>query len=127
MLIKTQLVFGPLERILDEIERSGEIDTAGATPIFQPQGESDWYPLAPAISGIGDFYEMWATRHHVALDTSALQRLASKLEYAMPISQGDLDDARATMDKLRRVNLERSEAIDLIRQTQIKAEIEHGS
>lgn len=124
MLIKTQIVFAPLESVLDEIERTGTVDVAGGAPVFQPPGESAWYALAPAIVGVANLFDMWAARHGKTLDVSALTRLAKKLEYAMPIAQSDIDDTRATMNVLRRVPMGHQEAVSLVQQTQIKAELE---
>lgn len=127
MLFKMQYVLGPLESIIDGIERTGTVDTeAGGTPIFQPYGEKTWCASVPAIIGIVDFFDMWATRHNHPLNLEGLRQLAKRLEYAMPLTQANIDAARAVMTVLRRIapRLDHDDAQDLLRQTQIKDELE---
>lgn len=127
MLAKMQYVLSPLELIIDDIERKGTINTGpGGIPIFQPMGEKSWAATVPAILGISELFEMWASRRGRTLDLTGLNQFAHKLEYGMPIMQSDIDAARSVMGMLRRliVGLDHEEAKQLLLQVQIKDELE---
>lgn len=86
MLIKAQQTLAPLEAIIDQIERDGTITTdARGTPIFHCVADGEWYASAPAISGMADFFDMWATRHGSPFKAAALRQLANRLDVGMPI------------------------------------------
>ncbi|MFY1847923.1 hypothetical protein [Achromobacter dolens] len=64
MLIKAQQTLAPLEAIIDQIDRDGTVTTnARGVPIFLCLEDGEWYASAPAIAGMADFFDMWATRH----------------------------------------------------------------
>lgn len=127
MLARMQCVLAPLESIINQIEETGTVNTGpGGVPMFLPLNETTWCATVPAIIGITDLFEMWATRHNRKLDLTGLTQFAHRLEYDMPITQVEIDAARRVMSLLRRVviGLMQDEADDLIRQVQIKDEFE---
>lgn len=127
MIVKMNTVLSPLEAILDQLERDGTVHTdARGTPIFKAAPENEWFAMVPALLGVIDMFSMWATRRGKVFDLSALQRLAHKLEYGMPVSQSDVRAVRALLPYMQRVacTLSHDEAKNLVLQTQIKEELE---
>lgn len=126
MLVKAQYTLEPLETLLDQIERCGTVDTAQGEAIFPNHADGVWYPAVGAVAGMADFFEMWATRHGKPLNVSALRQLAARLDSGMPLDQPLVDRLHALFPVLRRVSatLHPDDAEDLLRQTQIKAEME---
>lgn len=127
MLIKTQLTLEPLEQVIDQIERAGTVDTdAAGVPIFYCNADGHWYASGPAITGMADFFRMWATRHRQPLDVSALQELGKRLELSMPMDGPLMARIHALVPTLRRIGsgMDRGDAIDLVQQTRIHAELE---
>ncbi len=60
---KVAAVFGPLENILDELESDGTVSSMpDGTPIFQDTNDGCWYPMAPALMGVVDAYEIHEKR-----------------------------------------------------------------
>ncbi|WP_029953836.1 hypothetical protein [Achromobacter sp. DH1f] len=127
MLIKAQQTLAPLEAIIDQIERDGTITTdARGTPIFHCVADGEWYASAPAISGMADFFDMWATRHGSPFKAAALRQLANRLDVGMPIDGPLMAALQAEIPALRRIGagLTQADASDLLRQTQILAELD---
>ncbi|WP_143218651.1 hypothetical protein [Achromobacter xylosoxidans] len=127
MLIKTQQTLAPLEAIIDQIQREGTvtIDTRGV-PVFYCVADGEWYASAPAIAGMADFFDMWAVRHGRAFKATALRQLAKRLEVGMPVDAPLMAALHAEIPALRRIGagLTQDDASDLLRQTQILAEME---
>ncbi|WP_156337361.1 hypothetical protein [Achromobacter aegrifaciens] len=127
MLIKTQQTLAPLESIIDQIERDGTVTTDDrGVPIFHCVADGEWYASAPAINGMADFFDMWATRHGRAFKAVALRQLAKRLEVGMPIDGPLMAALRAEIPSLRRIgaSLDQADATDLLQQTRILAEME---
>lgn len=127
MIVKMTTVLAPLEAIIDQLERDGtvHVDERG-TPIFKTGPENEWFAMAPALLGVVDMFEMWATRHGKAFDMSALTRMANKLQYGMPVMPADTAAVRDMLPRMQRVAcvLSHDEAKTLILQTQIKGSME---
>lgn len=127
MLIKTQQTLAPLEAIIDQIQRDGTVTIdARGVPIFYCVADGEWYASAPAISGMADFFDMWATRHGSPFEATALRQLANRLDVGMPIDAPLMAALNREIPNLRRIgaSLDQADASDLLRQTQIKAEME---
>ncbi|WP_286936173.1 hypothetical protein [Achromobacter sp. UBA4530] len=127
MLIKTQQTLAPLEAIIDQMERDGTVtvDPRGV-PVFHCVSDGEWYASAPAIAGMADFFDMWATRHGREFKATALRQLAKRLDVGMPIDGPLMAALHAEIPALRRIGagLTQADASDLLRQTQILAEME---
>ncbi|MGT2507885.1 hypothetical protein [Cupriavidus basilensis] len=124
---KVEAVFGPLERILDAIDRDGCVTaTKDGVPVFQDCNDGDWYEMAPAIEGVVAAYEIHAKRQARELPLQPLKRLVMMLRYAMPLQQSDVDAARASIATLRHESMEmRADyARDLVRTTQVRIELD---
>lgn len=128
MLVRMQYVLAPLERILDEIERTEHVPAANGQPIFDLPNESarHFFPMVPAIEGIVDFYEMYWARRGQDKTLPGLRQLAKRLQYGMPLTERETAAARQDMATMRGIvpTLTSGEATSLILQTQIKAEME---
>lgn len=127
MLIKTQQTLAPLEAIIDQIQRDGTVTIdARGVPIFYCVADGEWYASAPAIAGMADFFDMWATRHGSPFKATALRQLANRLDVGMPIDAPLMAALNREIPNLRRIgaSLDQADASDLLRQTQIKAEME---
>lgn len=127
MLIKAQQTLAPLEAIIDQIDRDGTVTTnARGVSIFLCLEDGEWYASAPAIAGMADFFDMWATRHGSAFKAAALRQLAKRLEVGMPIDAPLMAALHAEIPALRRIGagLTQADASDLLRQTQILAEMD---
>ena len=127
MLVKTQQTLAPLEAIIDQIQRDGTVTIdARGVPIFYCVADGEWYASAPAISGMADFFDMWATRHGSPFKATALRQLANRLDVGMPIDAPLMAALNREIPNLRRIgaSLDQADASDLLRQTQIKAEME---
>ncbi len=127
MILKMNTVLSPVEAILDQLDRDGtvHVDERG-TPIFPAGPRNSWFAMVPALLGVVDLFSMWATRHGKTFDLSALERLAHKLEYGMPVAEHDIAAVRALLPYMQRVacTLSHDEADDLIMQGRIKDELE---
>lgn len=121
---RIQAVWGPMDKILDAIEATGELETAAGKPVLNEGG--DWYELVPAIRGLVVFHEIASARTGKPVDTGALSRFANKLEVLMPLCQGDVDAARACIEqcKAQAAQLRVSEAADITRVAQVKLAME---
>ncbi|WP_152609393.1 hypothetical protein [Bordetella avium] len=122
MMVKAQYTLEPLEAVIDQIERTGAVDTdQRGTPIFFCNSDGGWYESASAIDGMADFFDMWAIRHARTLDVTPLRQLAARLSAGMLLDAPLMTAVRHLLPILRRVasTLDRDEAIDLLRGTQI--------
>lgn len=129
MLVKSQNATGPLEDWLRQIEIHETVDSVQGEAILRSHGDGFAYPAAGAVDGVADFFEMWATRHGKTLDASALRQVAVRLANGAPIDHPLMERVKALLPTLRRIGalMNRDDAEDLIRQTQIKAELEAGA
>ncbi|WP_241134073.1 hypothetical protein [Achromobacter insuavis] len=129
MLVKSQYAIGPLEDWLRQIEIHETVDSVQGEAILRSHGDGFAYPAAGAVDGVADFFEMWATRHRKTLDVSALRQVAVRLANGAPIDHPLMERVKALLPTLRRIGalMNRDDAEDLIRQTQIKAELEAGA
>lgn len=62
-------VWSPLERLLDQIEATGEIDAARGIPVFREAGS--WYAVGPALAGVTEFHEIAQQRYATAREARA--------------------------------------------------------
>lgn len=127
MLIKTQQTLAQLEAIIDQIQRDGTVTVdARGVLIFHYVADGEWYASAPAILGMADFFDMWATRHGSQFKATALRQLAKRLEVGMPVDAPLLAALHAEIPTLRRIGagLDQDDATDLLQQTRILAELD---
>ena len=124
---KIKLVFGPLENILDQLERDGTVDgTTDDTPIFKDESDGHWYCTVSALNGVIEAYEIHERRHSRSLNLEPLRILSNKLKYGMPIFQSDTDAARACLNRMRLETMQMTAdyARQLINDFRIKEELQ---
>jgi hypothetical protein len=118
----------PLRTLLDQIERTGCIDsTARGVPIFHDIGKH-YYELTPAILGVVEVFELATARHGWQLDQTPLRRLSTKLESMCPIDAADINAARACIESIHRhaLTLTIAEAAELTRTVQISEALQRA-
>lgn len=126
MIVGTDLVLRPLEAIVDRLEIDGTVDVDGkGNPVFQA-GDGEWYDAAGAIEGVMWHMEMWATRHRRELPLDGLRELVIAFRYCVPVQMSTMQKLRTALPLLRRAmgTGNPDEQVDLLRQTQIRAELE---
>lgn len=118
-------VWNPLENVLNEMERTGEIDVARGRPVLYEAGA--WYELVPALRGVMDFHELAAFRHRLRVDLAPLRKLANKLDAGAPIFEQDLVQIRDCIAECKRTaaTLTVAQAVDLVRTVQIQHALEN--
>lgn len=129
MLIGSDLVMRPVEQIIEQIERDGTVMVgSNGFPVFQA-GDGKWHDSAAGIEGLIWHLEMWCTRHGRELPLQPLRDLHTALKYLVPVMEKNLFALRATLPVLRRAiaTSDPDDAIDLLQQTRIKAEIERAA
>lgn len=129
MIVGTDLVLRPLETIVDRLEIDGTVDVDGkGNPVLRAS-DGEWYDAAGAIEGVMWHMEMHATRHGVTLPLDGLKELVIAFRFCVPVQNSTMQKLRAAMPVLRRaMSLAKPEdQIDLLRQTQIRAQLEHAS
>ena len=126
MIVATDLVLRPVEAIIDQINRDGTVHAdAKGIPQFQA-GDGCWYEAAGAIEGVIWHFEMWCVRHGESLPLDPLRELHIALKYMVPIQERTLRNLGTAMPTLRRAMslADPDDQVDLLRQTQIRAELE---
>lgn len=129
MIVGTDLVLRPLEAIVDRLEIDGTVDVDGkGNPVFQA-GDGEWYDAAGAIEGVHKHFDMFATRHKLTLPLDCLRELSIAFRYCVPVQQSTMQKLRTALPALRRAMsmADPDEQVDLLRQTQIWAELEHAA
>jgi len=124
---KVAAVFGPVESILDRLERDGEISIdPDDRPLFNDQIDGNHYALAPSMRGLTDAFDLHRERQGKPLVSSGLLGLVSRLESGDDIDQADIDAARKSVAAMRADALEMSGeyAAGLVKTCQIKFEME---
>ena len=125
--IKMKAVFGPLESILDQLERDGTVDCANnGAPVFKDEVDSHWYCTVSALNGVIDAYEIHERRHGRTLNLAPLRILSNKLKYGMPVFEVDTAAARACLNRMRVETMQMTSdyAKQLINDFQIKEALE---
>ena len=126
MLVGVDLVFRPLEAILDQIEHDGTINASRrGVPMFKA-GDGIWYASGPAIEGIITHLEMYCTRHKKTLPLDALRELRIALDYDMPVFKRTIDGIKESLPIIRKELsfANPDDQVDLLTQAQIKEAFE---
>lgn len=130
MLVASALVLGPLEAIVDRLEIDGTVDVDGrGNPIIQDMQTGEWYDAAGGIEGLCWHLDMHCTRHGVSLPLDGLRELHIAFKYCAPVQASTMRKLREALPILRRAMAmaDKSDQLDLMRQTMIKAELEEAA
>lgn len=124
---KIRAVFGPLESILDQLERDGTVDCAtNGAPVFKDDLDGHWYCTVSALNGVIEAYEIHERRFKREINLEPLRQLSNKLKYGMPIFESDTKEARACLARMRIETMQMTSdyAKQLIKDFQIKEALE---
>lgn len=118
---KIAAVFGPIERILAQLEIDGTIEVAGRQVVFKEDSRNGWYDAVEALRGVIEFHQLAQSRHDHPANVDALIKFANKLEAGAPIFEADLDQVRADIASCMRqaMQLRVSQAEDIVQTIQI--------
>ena len=129
LIVGAQLVFGPLQAIMDQLDLDGTVTTnAQGTAMFQ-DGDGNWYETSTALEGIIEHCDMWAARHNKALPTGSLAQLARFLRFGMNLPESLMQNLHHDIPRLQAA-MARGNAddmVDLLNQVQIKVELEQAA
>lgn len=103
---RLDMVFGPVEVLLTEMERTGTNDAMpDGTVVFRPPGDDGcWYPLASSLRAVCDTYELVAEHYGQPAGVDSLRRLAKKIEVDMPLMAMDIHGARMNILWMREIS-----------------------
>lgn len=102
-IIDMQKAFSPIDTLLQSLYQ-GEIDFEGSVPVMQDW--DGWCELAPAIHGWCDCWERIARQMGAQLDDIAfIRRLANRLTAGILLDVGDIDRAKAAINRCRALYL----------------------
>lgn len=127
MIVKADTALRPLEEVIDQIKRHGTVDVnERGAPVFKPPGECHWMDIAPAVAGLADTFEIYASRHGREINVRPLRVLCAALTSGADITQINLTELHTLMPRLRSISARfgQKEAADLVRVSEIKAELE---
>lgn len=116
-----------LEAIVDRLEIDGTVDVDGkGNPVIQDVQTGEWYDAAGGIEGLCWHLDMHCTRHGVTLPLDGLRELHIAFKYCAPVQASTMRKLREALPILRRAMAmaDKSDQLDLMRQTMIKAELE---
>lgn len=102
-LCRLAQTFDPIEAWMDEMARTGDTEYFGDTAVFKPSEGAEYYPVVDSFMAVCDTYELIARDRKVPDGSGPLRQLAKMIEYAMPISQRELDAAKGAIEWMKEV------------------------
>jgi hypothetical protein len=91
--------FDTIERMFEKL-RNGEIEYEGSKPVIMGL-HGEYYELLPAFDGWVKYWRELTEQQGIAYDDGAMMRLRNSLEYGMPLTEKQVEDAYAVV-KLQR-------------------------
>jgi hypothetical protein len=98
--------FGPVERWLDHMEQTGEMEVMqDGTPVFLQEGDGEPYyiPLVENFTNMCDTFELIAQKYGFPDKTDGMRRLIKRIEVDMPLFEQDTKACRDTLAWMREV------------------------
>lgn len=93
---EAMLVFGPLFKLFDQLEKTGCLDDAAGRSIMQ-DWDGGWVEVAPALFGWADCWQRIADAERLTFDLEPLRLIARKLLLITPLSTQDVARGKAAM------------------------------
>jgi hypothetical protein len=114
-------VWSPLEKMLAEMESTGEVDAERGKPVFFEEEHRGWYEVAPALQGLIEVHALAAQRYGKEIDLEPLRKLSKKFDCGAPVFPEDLAKVRTCISNCKRMDgsLTVTQAVDLIQTIQI--------
>lgn len=121
-----QATFGPMERILRDLEAGTMTIRDGQVAVYLYGPSLTPYPMVDGVRGVVDVFQSHAVRHNRPIDTSPLDQLISHFDQLDLPSLDLIRRCRACLVELRRhaARMRLSDAQSLIVGTQIQAEVQ---
>lgn len=95
--------FAPLYNTLDQIETTGEVDALQGQAIFHVPNQGGRFELVKSLKAAAETFAILGAERGQEDGTTALRRLAAKLDVDMPLMLSDVHQARASLDWMREV------------------------
>lgn len=94
-------IFRPIDTIIERL-KEGEIEAAQGVPIFK-DWQDRWCVLHVALDGWADCFDRISRYEGLSIDTDPLRKLATKLDYASPITPAEVAAVEALMSHCRQI------------------------
>lgn len=99
---KLDQVFSPIERWLDNLDKTSEYDVLDRVAVIKPDwSENEFYPLHEAFHAVCDTYELIANEKGIEDRSSPLRKVGNKIHYNSPIMASEIHAARATLSWMK--------------------------
>lgn len=97
--------FGPIERWMRTMQKTGDIDVMedSGLAVFQPEPGEDWYPIVESFLAMCDTYELIALEQGIEDGTSGIRALARKINASELVDQHDIAAARQAVEWMKEV------------------------
>ena len=120
-------VFDGITGIIQKLER-GEIEAVNGVPVFQDE-KGQWCEVCPALSGWISVWERYDRSFSLDLVQDPLAKLHNKLLYSMPLTIGDVADAKGVLEQQRKIfrKLDRNKLASLAITEQISLLLESAA
>ena len=118
------LIFRPIHHLFDQL-RQGEVDSAQGKPIFK-DWHGQWCEVVPALDGWVGCWARIAAGERITIDLSAVTKLARCLEYGMPMTPEQVENAWQQIMVTQRLTLKipRRTMGKYMRDEQIQVEVD---
>lgn len=126
---RLQSVFAPIDHIINEIDRDGEVlvmvDDGEEVPCFKHFMDGCTYPIKPSLEGMCDSFDMHSEHWKRPIMSDGLRNLMRLIEEGEDLCQADIDSARESVNLMRREasSMTIRYASDLVMRTSIAIEI----
>lgn len=94
-------LFDPIYSVLEKLE-FGEVETVAGRPVFLDH-EGTYSEISEAMLGWCDCWKRVCNAQSITFDSSALSKMAAKLQYGTPLELEDIAAAREVINFTRNV------------------------
>lgn len=124
--LKVAHIMQPFDEVIYELETRGTVSVVNGEAAFIDMFYGDVYKMVPAALGFLQIFEIYERRYDANLEMGPLKQFISRLHYGTPITQIELDSAKAALDRIRKAirSMTYSEMLDLVDAGLIKQNIE---
>jgi hypothetical protein len=125
---KLDAAFGPIELILNRVERDGLLDITAAGTLSNSVVTRGERGLSLVVKGLAETFDIARGRDAECPDSEPLHRFADRLDGNSQISPHDIADCRRCVAALRKYagSLPTSEMTDIVKTASIKFALEDG-
>lgn len=102
-LHETHAVFEPIYRLFRQLD-TGEVDAVAGRPVMTER-HGALVEIAPALDGWAGLWDRISEAEGILVDVGPLRKIARKLDAVSPLTQGDVDAGKASLDACYRAFL----------------------